>query len=115
MVRAHSGLRERADGALELNERSLRVRHTNQGEGGHATNEDRDRDGSKVCKTHIESLLTPQIFAETMANRVYNTSTATIEEVEPEPEPRVTAAPSIEGAREHTSACVHGPSSTPAH
>lgn len=81
----------------------------------HATNEDRDRDGSKVCKIHIESLLTPQIFAETMANRVYNTSTATIEEVEPEPEPRVTAAPSIEGAREHTSACVHGPSSTPAH
>lgn len=114
MVRAHSGLREQADGALELNERSLRVQSGRRGP-LHATNEDRDRDGSKVCKIHIESLLTPQIFAETMANRVYNTSTATIEEVEPEPEPRVTAAPSIEGAREHTSACVHGPSSTPAH
>ena len=70
---------------LELNERSLQVRHTNQGEGGHAVNDDRDRARMDRRFARSTSLLTPQIFAETMANRVYNTSTATIEEVDPEP------------------------------
>ena len=70
---------------LELDERSLQVRHTNQGEGGHAVNDDRDRARMDRRFARSTSLLTPQIFAETMANRVYNTFTATIEEVEPEP------------------------------
>ena len=102
--RGHPGLREQADGlqmGLGLNERSLQVRHTNQGEGVHAVNEDCDRARMGRRFAGSTSWLTPQIFAETMANIVYNSSTATIEEVERRPRSRQLIRRRCLRARQH--------------
>ena len=73
-------VRDRA--AAELQQRSLSTLHINQGESGHVVDEARDRARQDRRFARSTAHLTPQFFAEEMQRRFYNTSTATVEEVE---------------------------------
>lgn len=89
-------VRDRA--AAELQQRSLSV-HANQGTSGHVVDEERDRARQDRRFARSTAHLTPHLFAEEMQRRFYNTSTATVEEVEiVRPEPARSSPPRSGGA-----------------
>ena len=74
LARQHAG--------AELNVRSFSTTLVNRGQSGHQV--DADRDAARMDRSFARSTagLTPQLFAEEMARRSYNTTTATIEEID---------------------------------
>ena len=74
LARQHAG--------AELNVRSFSTTLVNRGQSGHQV--DAERDAARLDRRFARSTagLTPQLFAEEMARRSYNTTTATIVEVD---------------------------------
>ena len=74
LARQHAG--------AELNVRSFSTTLVNRGQSGHQV--DAERDTARLDRSFARSTagLTPQLFAEEMARRSYNTTTATIVEID---------------------------------
>lgn len=66
----------------ELNQRSMKTTLVDEGMMGHIVDEDRDRARMDRSFTRSTAHITPQMFAHQMNRRSYNSTTATIEEVD---------------------------------
>ena len=97
---------------VELNQRSFSARQINVASGGTAGHvEDSDRDRAREDRRFARSTagLTPGIFAEEMARRSFNATTAVIEEVEVAEEPGQARQSTTQGTSVPSSAGTRGP------
>ena len=93
---------------VELNQRSFAF-HRDQGTRGHVEDPERDLARSDRRMARSTAGLTPQLFAEEMARRTYNQTTATIEEIDPPPIPedlRITSGGGLERSGPSTAAAA---------